>query len=325
MARLLNVAKVVLLDTVKRTEYDDILRAWEDPVSKDGTPIIRIDDASRKEASSKTPEQIEAAFDAQRQQVTTMVGYNPKQHALLEKMFNSAEGEDKLEIRESLEESLLAQDRALAIEEAERSQLLGFQAHDRYQTKLGYAKEVVGMIDAARGEIIETQVRRQLGATGIRLALLSGQTPDPLLIELATASPVLPGYFEGQAEKIAALAAQREEILEKRLELFVPEYPIDQSVAHELFVLGFTANPEAVDYRWTAFRFDTADVSVANIAVPADIAQMLNAGEFEAVYNYGLNVARFSLLDQIDTNDLLQEAVNKHLQKFFPDLLLSDD
>jgi curved DNA-binding protein CbpA len=85
MARLLNRARIVLLDPEKRQGYDEVMAEWEGPVSKDGTPIIRTDRYLQAEMENKTPEEIEGIFAEQAKEIEAMLfpttyGLNTKTH-----------------------------------------------------------------------------------------------------------------------------------------------------------------------------------------------------------------------------------------------------
>jgi hypothetical protein len=136
---------------------------------------------------------------------------------------------------------------------------------------------------------------------------------------------VLPHYFDEQAEKLADIASQREALLEKRLAIFQPTYPMAemQTEAQPNFVIGITTDPANDSFIWIGFSFDSKAVALANVDVPEDIEAMLHAGEYEQVYNAGFNILTFASKDQIELKTLLDEAYNKHLATYFPDAMSS--
>lgn len=73
-------------------------------------------------------------------------------------------------------------------------------------------------------------------------------------------------------------------------------------------------------YTWLGFNFDTEATSVANIEVPDAIQQLLDNNQFEAVYGQAFNVLTFATKENIEIHTLLEEACNKHLRKYFPDI-----
>jgi hypothetical protein len=176
MARLLNRARVVLLDDDKRAEYDVILTEWEGPTSNDGTPVVRIEDAIRAKMAMKSSAEIEAIFTDQRKRVISMVKHNPKQQAMLGRMLEAAVGEDADELREVYDAALFAEDQALAIEESERGRLLGIAGNERYETSIGYAEHVQLAIESARTAQTKEYQRRAVDGVSVRLALLAGET-----------------------------------------------------------------------------------------------------------------------------------------------------
>ena len=329
MARLLNRAKVVLLDDEKRSEYDQILSSWDGPVSENGTPVIRIDDALRAEAAQKTSAQLEAAFSEQSTAVAGMVKHNPKQQAMLGRMLEAADdGEDAAELRDAYDAAVFAEDQVLAIEEAERGRLLGLQENKRYETSLGYTDTVRAAIEGARVVQSEEHQRRVLGSVGIKLALLAGETPSQQpAAEVVSATGALPHYFDEQAKKIEDIATKREALLEKRLEIFQPTYPIAEAqiIGQPNFVIGVAKDADSDISKWIGFSFDADTVSLANTDVPEDVEELLRAGEYEQAYGRGYNILTFVMKDQIEIGTLLAEAYNKHLNKYFPEAMGNEE
>lgn len=324
MAQLLNRAKVVLLDNEKRSEYDEILTTWQGPVSKNGTPVIRIDDALRVEAAQRSPEELEAAFSAQSQSVAKMVKHNPKQQILLGKLYEDADGEDADELREAYDAALFAEDQVLAIEEAERGRLLGLVGNKRYETAHGYAETVQAAIEGARAEQLVEHQRRMVGGVSTRLALMAGEYSDAAESSVGmSVGSELPHYFDEQAKKITDLAAKREALLERRLAIFQPNYPIPevQTQPQPNFVIGVANDKETAVWRWIGFSFDAEAVALANIEVPESVEQLLAAAEYEQAYASGFNILTFVTKDQIEIQTLLEEAYTKHIQKYYPGLI----
>ena len=324
MVRLLNRAKVVLFDEVKRREYDEILSTWTGPVSKDGTPVIRIDDAVRAEAMLQTPEELEAAFTRQTASVISMVRHNPRQQAMLGGLLKADGGDD--ELRGAYDDALFAEDQVYAIEAAERSRLIGLPENERYETCLGYTDTIQLAIEGARAVQAEEYQRRALGGVCGRLALLAGETPvvQPGS-DIVHSGGSLPHYFDVQAKKVADLAAKREALLEKRLEIFRPTYPIAevQNEGQPKFVIGIASDADSDPLMWIGFSFDPATVALTNVAKSDEIDQLLKAGEYEQVYGRGYNVLICAVKEHIELQTLLTEACNKHLVQYFPDVMYS--
>lgn len=328
MAILLNRARTILLDDKRRQEYDGILEAWDGPISSDGTPVMRIDDMLRAEMAASTTDEIEAVFDAQREQAASMVKHDPTQQALFARMLDTVEGEDAEGVRRAYDSALFAEDQVLAIEEYERGRLIGLTGNGRYETTIGYAEKVKLAIESVREEQIDDRRRRALGGVSARLALLAGEADaasEPAEI-LTAESVILPHYFESQAERIAKLATKREEILARRLEIFQPTYPLAevQTQAHPDFAIGISSGTEDAQTAWIGFRFDRDTTSLTNVNLPDEISGLLSNGKFEQVYANGFNVLTFELLEHIEPATLLEEAYNKHLRKFFPDCFAED-
>jgi hypothetical protein len=319
MSILLNRAKTILLDTEKREAYDQILTMWELPISNDGTPVVRINDIMRAEAAKKTSEELEAGFAKQSNEVAAMVKHNPAQQALLAKLYEAASGEDADGLRGVYDAALFAEDQVLAIEEAERGQLLGLKANERYETSLGYADNTQRMIEGVREEQKQDYQRRALGGVGAQLALLAGETPVDHARSILPAGSALPHYFDEQAKKVSEIATKREEILEKRLEIFEPDYPIAevQLETQPRFVVGIKSEGERPTL-WLGFCFDMDGPSLDNIELDSDIEQKLHDEHYGIVYGSGFNILTISPKDQIELKTLLDEACNKYIAKYYP-------
>ncbi|MBC7708087.1 J domain-containing protein [Polaromonas sp.] len=317
MARLLNRAKVVLLDSGNRQGYDEILAEWEGPVSRDGTPIIRMDRHLQTEMEGKTPDEIEGIFTEQAKQVESMTGYNPHTLSFLKSMITQAGEDCPDDLRKAYEDALLSYDRCLAIQEAERSRLLSLPDPGKsgYRAGLNYADTIAGEIETAK--VVRTEELRMLALGGVstRLALLAGESVEPVGTDIVTVSSLqLPAYYEQQAEKVRELAAKRQEVVEKRLANFQPTYPGAELQTEAKPNLAIGVGEDV--YRWFGVAFDS-ETSSANLDnIPAEIAELLNAGDYKAVIERGYNVLTYAPLEQIDIQTQLIDAIEKHADKY---------
>jgi hypothetical protein len=300
------------------------LRHGKGPISADGTPVIYHDNALRAEMALKTPEEIETILATKTARVADIVKHNLKQQAMLSRMLETADDEDAHEISEAYDAALFAEDQVLAIEESERGRLLGLPRDERYEAAIGHAEKVRLAIESARTVQREEYTRRVLGGISTRLALMAGEdVPTGAVVSaLIPGIDGLPHYFEGQVERIVDLAAMREALLARRLEIFQPTYPISevQTEAQPNFAIGITSDEESNDCTWTGFSFDADTVTLTNVEIAEEIEQLLVEGNYEQAYNSGFNILTFAMKDHIAVTILLEEAYNKHLQKYYPDL-----
>ena len=72
---------------------------------------------------------------------------------------------------------------------------------------------------------------------------------------------------------------------------------------------------------WLAFSFSPQEMQVASNFMPQNIQELLDAEDYQEVYERGYNLLTFTHLDMIDLPTLLNEAVNKYIAKFYPGLL----
>jgi hypothetical protein len=328
---LLNRARKILLNETTRLEYDDILSSWDGAISSDGNPTILMSDVLIARAAGMTTEQIEARHTEITTKVTQSVHHNPRRQELFKTMFENADEADRQELATVYDDALFAEDQVLAIEEAERSDLLGVTLPGRnYEVAIGRADAVAERIEDAKTSGMSGMSglqRRALGGVGIRLALLAGEASETDVAEadisVATATYQLPHYFEDQAEKLAAIAAAREALLQKRLDIFQPSYPIAelQTAGYPTFFAGITTADGGPVEQWIGFSFDVGKLSLDSVPVAEDIDALLTDEQYAAVYASGFNIFTFPKKDQINLRDLLNEACNKHLVKYFPDVM----
>jgi curved DNA-binding protein CbpA len=317
MARLLNRAKVVLLDADRRQGYDMLLAEWDGPISKDGTPVISINRVLQAEMAGKTDEEIEAIFTEQATQLESLSGYSPNRLSFLEKMIEQASDDISEDLRAEYEDALLSYDRILAIQEAERSRLLSLPDIEKigYRAGLDYAEDITLEIEAAREAVIERGRVEALGGVARQLALLAGEGTDVFSTSVVVASTQgLPAYFDSQAQKVIEIVSKRQEIVEKRLSNFMPDYPFAelQQAAMNNLAIGMGDG----DFKWFKVAFDYTSGSADVQSMPADIFMLLKSGDYKAVIKLGYNVLIYSPLDQIDIKTQLFTCIQKHADKY---------
>jgi hypothetical protein len=325
---LLNRARKILLNETTRLEYDEILSSWDGAISSDGNPAILMSDVITTRTAGMTTEQIEARHTAVTLKVTRSVHHNPQRQELFKTMYENAAAADKQELATVYDDALCAEDQILASEEAERSELLGVRLPGRtYEAALGRAEAVAECIEDARTNGMTRLQRRALGGVGMRLALLAGEASEKDVAEadstVAMASYQLPHYFDDQARKLAVVAAKREALLQKRLDIFQPSYPIaeQQTEGYPKFFAGITVADGGPVEKWKGFGFDAEKLSLDSLPIAEDVDALLTDEQYAAVYAAGFNIFTFPGKKRIDLHDLLNEACNKHLVKYFPDVM----
>lgn len=327
MVRIINDAKIILLDEDKRAEYNEILASWEGPISRDGTPILSIGSAMRAVMSRKGSDEVEAIFAGSQAEMTRVSRANASRRAMHARLLAAAEAvgsDDVAELRAALEEDLFVEESVLATTEAERSRLLGLPIDDSMRLAIGYAGSVTESIDGARTRVAEEHKRRVLGSVSTRLAILSGHSagePGEPGMELDTVTGLLPTYFEDQAKQVGELARQREEILLERLRIVEPTYPISE-VQTELkpnFVVGVVGTNGESDEEhitWITFSYDPEQKNLVNYETPDELQVLLDRKDYEGAYLNGFNILTYDVLPHIEAHTLLSEVVRKHINLF---------
>lgn len=314
---LLNRARVILMDPDKREEYDHLLGEWEGPISVDGTPIISLDRYRELEMESKSPDEIEASFAAIAEKAIQVTGYSEDRLTFLENLM--ANGDISPELRVQYEAALLEKDAILAVQESERTKLLGVpERKDRDVSTLDHSKEIEERLGVAREKVLEKARLRALGGVAAQLTLLSGDEVDiPHSVnEIAPASSGLPHYFEEQAERIREIARQREVITDKRLENLQPAYPEEelQVEFQEKIILGIGSGE---DFDWLSFEIDIEERQPAQmLELPKEIRVALNSADYKKVISKSYAIVTVPYMQNIGLVDLIGVTLGKYVKKF---------
>jgi len=324
MARILNRARGILLDVDKRVEYDDILDSWDGPTSTTGTPTITITRSLQAEFDQKTPDEIIAEMVSKDEQIDKLINPHEGLVVLLQGMVESAGDDAQEDLLEQYEEALLNQDRSLAIKEAERSDILGLPLLDKRQFRAGldYEDKVALAIEKKTEQHKNDALSLVLGGTATRLALLAGETtiPRPLSAEIEHVSQInLPAYFEIVAGQVKDIATQRQTIVEKRLAIFRPKYPEEeaQKEAKSAILIGIGDDKLS----WYCATYNAKNQNVNFVDIPSEVRNLLDTRDYLSVINADYNVMTFDVLEHIDLQDLLGEALDKYVTKYFPESL----
>lgn len=314
---LLNRARVILMDPDKREEYDHLLGEWEGPISVDGTPIISLDRYRELEMESKSPDEIEASFATIAEKAIQVTGYSEDRLTFLENLM--ANGDISPELRVQYEAALLEKDAILAVQESERTKLLGVpERKDRDVSTLDHSKEIEERLGVAREKVLEKARLRALGGVAAQLTLLSGDEVDiPRSVnEIAPASSGLPHYFEEQAERIREIARQREVITDKRLENLQPAYPEEelQVEFQEKIILGIGSGE---DFDWLSFEIDIEERQPAQmLELPKEIRVALNSADYKKVISKSYAIVTVPYMQNIGLVDLIGVTLGKYVKKF---------
>jgi len=326
MARILNKARGILLDAEKRQQYDNIFDEWDGPVSTSGDPAITISAHMRAEMSMKSADEVIAAFFKSDKDTDVFASSSQSRADLFEGMITQMEdagSEVPTELREQYEATLLEIEQNLEVKESTRTDLMGVTSPTKYgRIGSSYGEQVVLAIEQARANQVEELQARALGETARKLAILSGDT-DFKSTDITDVSKIqLPDYFEPVAEQVAEIATKRQTILEKRLANFEPTYPEAEAQSDAktgvIFGLG-DKDAEQPAMKWFTFIPDFDRGAMDSVEMPAEVAEMIANKDYLAVFKAGFNVAVFPPLDHIDLQTLLNEAIDKYVNKYYPD------
>lgn len=331
MMRLINRARGILLESDKRHEYDELLGAWEGPVSTDGNPIMTLDSLFARRVAGKDTEQVEEIFQGLRTRIYEHPGMgSEKEVARAERRLQRArerEDTDEEEIhdlQEDYERALFALDVAYAIEEGERSQVLGRNISDKagrhYRVSIGYAEAAGAELADVREQKVRELTAIASGGFATRLALLSGEdVPSTDLVPARDISEyALPAYYDDQTARVRELAEKRQEIMHARLEnLFTdrPEAELQSELQRNMFI-GLTDDGET-DWYTVGYEPDTEEIAPP-VAVPERVFSDLIAGNYAAVIAAGFNIITTRRLENIEDDALVRGAATIHIRHYRP-------
>jgi curved DNA-binding protein CbpA len=326
MARILNKARSILTNAENRQQYDAIISEWDGPVSTNGDPIMKIEDAIRADMSLKPADEVIAVFEKFDSDVDTMAKSSQSRVDLFEKMIQQYGGDTPTELREQYEASLLEIEQNLYIKETQRMELFGSSdaAHFKGVT-LGYTDQVRFAIEQAKSVQLENLQARALGHTAQKLALLSGESALESNDMISESSIMLPTYYRPLTEQVVEIAEERQSILEKRLENFTPTYPEHDSQldAKPSVLFGLSKTDDvSTEYTWFAFTPNFELGTIDSIDIPDNVAEKLSSTDYKGVFDAGFNVVVFSPLEHVDIKTLLNEAINKYINTYYPVTIL---
>jgi hypothetical protein len=224
------------------------------------------------------------------------------------------------ELRAEYEDALLQKDRALAIEEAERSRLLGLPdiETDNYVAALGYGEETAGKLETAKAKKEADLQRLALGGVSTRLALLAGETTGTDVAVQSTVSLELPAYYDEQAARVQEIANERDSITDKRLGNLEPIYPEAdlQTELKEDLIIGVAKSNGQI---WLGAKIDVETDSAAFQQISDEVKGLLDQGEYKTVIEQGNGLLLVKLMEHIDIQDLLGVAIGKYTDKYKQD------
>jgi curved DNA-binding protein CbpA len=337
MMRLINRARGILLDEDKRREYDALLEAWEGPISEDGTPVTTFDQMFARRVAGKDAEQVEALFLGLRTRIFEHPGMGSEEEvARVERRLQRARGRedaDEEEIHDlqvDYEHALFALDVAYAIEENERSQVLGRNISDKsgrhYRVSIDYAEDVAAELTEVREQKVHELTALASGSFATRLAILSGEeVPSTDVVPARDiADFALPVYFDDQVLRVKELAEKRQEIINKRLLNLFVEYPaaeLQTELQRSMFI--GVIDKGSTDWYTAGYDPDT-DEMAPPVAIPEGIFDELMAENYAEVIAAGFNIVTTRRLENIEDDALVRGAATINIRRFRPEVELDD-
>ena len=336
--KLVNRAREVLLDEEKRLEYDDMLAEWQGPISDDGTPVTTFESIFARQVVGKDTEQVEEIFKGLKERIEAHPGIGTDGRvARAERRLDKArqskypDEEEIRDLQDDYEEELFALDAGLAVEENERSRILGREISDaagrHYRVSIGYAEETANELEQLRTRKVEEHAAIATGSFATRLAILSGEVaPSTDVVPQGdVADYALPPYYDDQAAKVKALAEKRLEIMKKRLgnlKVDQPEAALQTELSSAVFVGLTQEGYEGADWYTSGVPEDDGGEEVAPpVDAPDSVLDDLLAGNYAAVIAAGYNVITTKRLQNIEDDALVRGAVVIHAKRYGRDFV----
>ena len=70
---------------------------------------------------------------------------------------------------------------------------------------------------------------------------------------------------------------------------------------------------------WLGAKIDTDEMQADIAGLPSEIQELLEQGDYKTVIERGFNVLTFDLLEQVEIQDLVLAAIEKHIGKYESD------
>ena len=320
---ILTQAANVLLDADSRAAYDALLAEWKGPLSTNGHPIIviggprmspmRLLDANGEEAQREMQEK-----------ARQFSGFDEKTYRLLERLMSLPKPD--AETVEAYREALRRRSVSLELQEAFLWEAAGFA--DRpidNQAPRAYLARVEEDVRAAREAIVPQVVSTLLALEGREVKLLGSggestdATFDQSMVEQKRECALT--RFDEVTALIRDKAVERQEVIEKRLDLLTGQYAPEQPQRFPRLVVVLTQG--GVDH---LFPFRLKEVTAGEVPTIQGLNQLAELGidasiveaNVETLNAHGLNVIYLPLEEGIDILAQVTEVVTKHFEPFLP-------
>lgn len=314
MTERFNEANSVLSDPEKRKAFDDTLEGWDKAISKDGTPIVDLGASGFSfgrlvSGINADPEAVEAEAEKLALQFSN---YSPATYEMFQKMAESEAGIPE-EMQQAYLEQLEVRELYLTLKEGFVWDSMGNQNHAT-TPKLTYMDEATADLDSVRAKAFS-------GISDQVLRLAAGETallapPENHEGELDTGALItayegkIGDYLDAQANKLRALAEEKETILNKRFDLASRiTYHPDCTTMTSLLVVEINSNGKS-----GYICFELEGNSAKGIEVEG--LDQLHAPEVVKEWiRRGYTFVSFNSVADVDFHDQLIEVITRHGEK----------
>jgi len=322
MAKVLNEASAILTDSKMRKAYNKQLAEWTGPISESGMPVIDISKpylsvAPLLSGKEKGPAQKQVWEQA----VDQLSGHNPDTFVLLERLYNESDDPPK-DLEAAYREALRKRDLHIELHGGLAWQEIGYEnrpgdkqlpsAYAEMTTEeLTNVKERLQEDLAPKLALIHGGQLKALGSGSEEITEALEQDPNKAL---AHYQAVVDERFEKSAEKIRALAREREIVIKQRLDLVEHWYWPEQNE----FLPKLLACIEIHKTRmWFAFAHTGDGLVSTDESVDTSTLSSLVDSEDDAKkwLDKGYSIVFFKAEDNIDFHEQVEEVVSKHFDK----------
>lgn len=302
---VLNNAHEILSDPVRRQDYDQILTDWEGPISESGHPVITFDKIARD------PRYLEYAIDT----IDNILPEDNSIFNLLQSQFDAAEDPSE-DITDAYRQVLKKRDERLEALEAAYEAAAGLRETEG-DRNFHHATNQRDRIEQQRARLEEElQDRREKITSGSLPALPAGENLQESDIEnaLVTYEAQQREQFEEIANTLERIAQDRQEIINKKMNLLQIEYVDTLPELSEKIIIGLQGDQNTL---WFPFKLQSD-----NIGSDPDISffELLGQNQDQIISDYmskGYNIILTKADLDIDEGAQMSEVAMRHFEAYY--------
>lgn len=302
----------ILMDAVKRQEFDSTLASWTGSLSKDGTPIMTL--------GKKHPSALRLLEDPGNErmqqfdkQARMLSGYNESVFRIIEQQVDNAKARGEIpspELVEAYRAALHQKDTYLTVREEALAEVIGMELPESRLLERG--EVITASLETHRKEI-PLKLASGLVALNeqgkIRLLGPGGTETKPDADMLANLQHKALERFEHHAERLREASLERAKVIKKRLaQLNIRYTPPEQDIEPQL-ILILILGEDRVAF---CCVWENGKVQIMN-EPPQGLDSIMN---WERIIPIGWSRIEVTLEPDLDTQEVIGEVLERHFSRF---------